>query len=199
MPSVDAVREHYDREALDYARRFSRGPLGLLRRAERRVLFDLLDPTPGERLLDAGSGPGENAFRLARAGLSVRAVDLSPGMVEVARARGLDASVADLAALDLGERYDKILCAGALEFSAEPLTVLGRLADHLAPGGRLVLLYPTLTLMGRAYRAHHARSGVRVRLFDRQTLAGSLEHVGLRVLRHRVATPLSAVISGELA
>ncbi len=198
MPSVDAVREHYDREAGGYARRFSRGPLGLTRAREWRVLSLLLEPRRGQRLLDAGCGPGNYAVRLAELGLSVVGVDLSPRMVEAARARGVDARVGDLGLLDLGERFDKILCAGALEFCAEPARVIERLRAHLVPGGRLVLLYPTDTLLGRLYRAYHARGGVRVRLFDAHTLAGSLERAGLSIRARRVATPLSAVIAAEL-
>lgn len=197
MPNVDAVREHYDRQADDYARRFSRGALGLLRAREWQVIRALLEPARGESLLDAGSGPGTYAARLASLGLSVSAVDLSPRMVEAARARGLEARVADLAELDLGERFDKVLCAGALEFCTEPARVLGRLAAHLRPRGRLVLLYPTDTPAGRLYRAWHARGGVRVRLFDAQWLAGSLERAGLSVRAWRFATPLSAVIAAE--
>ncbi|GMV14751.1 MAG: hypothetical protein AMXMBFR56_29750 [Polyangiaceae bacterium] len=198
MPDVDAVREHYDRAAGEYARRFSRGPLGVLRAREWRVVRALLAPRRGESLLDAGSGPGSYAVRLVALGLRVRAVDLSPRMVEAARDRGVDASVADLGDLDLPERFDKVLCAGALEFCPEPLRVLSRLVAHLAPSGRLVLLYPTQTPCGRLYRAYHSRRGVRVRLFDFQTLAGTLERLGLEVQAYRVATPLSAVISAEL-
>jgi len=55
-----------------------------------------------QRILEVGPGPGEFAERLAKAGDDeVVAVDSSPRMVELARARGVDARLGDVQALDL--------------------------------------------------------------------------------------------------
>ena len=51
------------------------------------------------RLLDVGCGPGELTEQLARdLGADVRAIDISPRMVELARNRGIDAQIADVGA-----------------------------------------------------------------------------------------------------
>src|SRR5689334_5017384 len=60
------------------------------------VAFDaIVDLKPG-RVLEVGSGRGELAERLARSGIDVVAVDQSERMVELTRARGVDAHVADV-------------------------------------------------------------------------------------------------------
>ena len=87
-------------------------------------------------------------------------------MVAAARARGVVAHVADLHELDLGRRFDKILCAGPLEFCASPGRVLRRLSEHLRPGGRLVVLFPPPTLVGRLYALHHRSHGLRIQLYS---------------------------------
>lgn len=51
---------------------------------------------PGARIVDLGCGPGTDARLLQTLGCAVHGVDLSPGMIEVARARGVDAEVASL-------------------------------------------------------------------------------------------------------
>ncbi|MBK7581969.1 MAG: class I SAM-dependent methyltransferase [Myxococcales bacterium] len=189
-----SVRAHYDRQALGYHARFTSGLLGAVRAREWAVLRERLAPARGESLLDAGCGPGIYARRLLALGLDVRGVDLSPKMVEAAQRAGIAASVAELAELALDAEFDAILCAGVLEFTVDPARVLGRLALHLRPGGRLVLLYPMPSLLGRLYRRHHARAGVRVRLFEQDELDELLRSASLSPTRHRWATPMSAVV-----
>lgn len=96
----------------------------------------------GSRVLDAGCGTGRVAVELARRGHDIVGVDNDPSMLEVARAhdgpRWVDA---DLAGLDLAERFDLVVAAGNVVVFLEPGTqaqVVARLAQHLVPGGLLV-------------------------------------------------------------
>ena len=50
------------------------------------ALVERLEPRPGEQWLDLGTGAGDVAFHAARAGAVVTASDLSPTLVETARA-----------------------------------------------------------------------------------------------------------------
>ncbi len=197
---TEAVRAHYDAAAADYQDRFSRGWLGRLRARERQAIEALLEPAAGDHILDAGCGTGFDAVPLLERGCAVDGVDLSEGMVRIARARGVDAIVADLHALDLGRRYHKVLCAGPLEFCASPGRVISRLAAHIAPGGRLVLLFPPPTVAGHAYRAYHrAVSRLRVHLLPIADVLGWLRGAGLApdaVLR---PGPFTAVVRARRA
>lgn len=192
--SAAAVRAHYDREAAGYHARFSSGLLGRLRARERAAVMELLDPRAGERVLDAGCGPGFDARPLMERGCAVVGVDLSPAMVAVARARGVDASVADLHELDLGRRFDKILCAGPLEFCASAGQVLHRLSAHLEPGGALVVLFPPPTAVGRLYRVYHRRHGLPIRLYPVEAMRELMRAAGLAPDAERRPGPFTAVV-----
>lgn len=175
LPEPDAVRRHFEARAREYDDRSGRGFWSLLRRRETRAVLDLLRPAPGENILDAGSGAGHYTAELVRAGARVTALDLSGAMLEALRRRlAVETLEGDLAQVALPPRFDKVLCAGALEFVADPAAAVANLARSLRPGGpgEVVLLLPRAGLVGHVYRAYHRRHGFRVNLFDRAALEG---------------------------
>jgi len=99
----------------------------------------------GARVLDVGCGGGLLAESLARAGGQVTAIDLAPGMIEVARLHAREGglpidyrlvSAEDLARSEPGG-FTVITCMEMLEHVPEPAAMLGTLAALLAPGGSL--------------------------------------------------------------
>ena len=98
----------------------------------------LLDPQPGERILDLGCGDGALTEVLVQRGAEVVGVDASPAMVDGARARGLDARCVDGHALDFDGEFDAVFSNAALHWMREPDDVLAGVARALRPGGRFV-------------------------------------------------------------
>ena len=78
------------------------------------ALVEALAPQPGERLLDVGCGAGNVAELAAGAGASVTGIDLSPRLVDVAKARaeaggfGIEYRLGDAENLDVEDAsFDK--------------------------------------------------------------------------------------------
>jgi SAM-dependent methyltransferase len=93
----------------------------------------------GGALLDVGCGTGKHLELLAPH-YRAEGVDLDPAMVELARARGLRAEVADMAALDLGRRFDVVACLfSSIGYVPDLQGAVASLARHVAPGGVLVV------------------------------------------------------------
>jgi SAM-dependent methyltransferase len=96
---------------------------------------------PGDRIVDLGCGPGEDAVHLMSRGVKVLGIDSALGMVEIARTRGVDAQhMAIEQAASLTGAFDGAISNfGALNCVAD----LGELSESLArlvrPGGRLAL------------------------------------------------------------
>lgn len=146
------------------AHRFGEGP------DARRVLFDAVGETAPARVLDVGCGEGEIGERIAQdLGAAVVAVDLSARMVELTRARGIDARVGDVRELPFaGGEFDCAVAAWMLFHVREVEQAVAELARVLRPGGRLVAvtngidhLLELAKLVGRERRplSFHADNG----------------------------------------
>ncbi|GAA4398877.1 class I SAM-dependent methyltransferase [Tsukamurella soli] len=110
-------------------------------------LIDAMVPR-GARILDAGCGPGRVAGYLHTRGHRVTGVDVDPMLIAAAEQDhpGPRFLESDLAALDLGETFDAIVCAGNVMVFLAPGTeveVLRRFRSHLAPGGVAVVGFAT--------------------------------------------------------
>jgi trans-aconitate methyltransferase len=79
-------------------------------------VLDLLQPQPGETILDLGCGDGVLTEKLAALGARVIGVDSSVNMVEAAKARGLDARVMDATALAFDNEFDAVFSNAVLHW-----------------------------------------------------------------------------------
>lgn len=103
-----------------------------------RPVVALLDPRPGERVLDLGCGDGRLSEEIAALGASVVGVDSSPEQVAAARARGVDAHVADAEGLAFEPEFDAVFSNAALHWMRRPDAVISGVWRALRPGGRFV-------------------------------------------------------------
>jgi SAM-dependent methyltransferase len=127
----------------------------------------LLDPRPGEMILDIGCGDGTLTQQIGAAGASVIGLDASPEMVEAARAKGVDAFVADAQALDLESQvarfgqFDAAFSNAALHWMLDPAAVARGVFALLRAGGRFV------GEMGGEGNVAILRRGIRAELTER--------------------------------
>ena len=99
--------------ASDYGRNGSFVPaLGL-------PVVELLNPQPGEHILDLGCGDGTLTQALVDAGAVVTAVDASEDMISAARARGLDAQAMDGERLSCDGAFDAVFSNAVLHWMLE--------------------------------------------------------------------------------
>jgi SAM-dependent methyltransferase len=127
-------------------------------------LLTTLDP-PGRTVLDAGCGTGRVARELARRGCEVVGVDNDRSMLEVAREQApkLRWLEADLAVLDLPDRFDVVVAAGNVLVFLAPGTeaeVVRRLAAHVRPGGLLVSGWRTDRMTREQYDQLASQAGL---------------------------------------
>jgi len=146
-----ATRIAYDAVAQDYAdllRDDLRG--NVFDRAVLGIFAEQLSGDGGGPVADLGCGPGRIAGHLAELGLDVSGIDLSPGMVEVARREhpGIPFAVGSMLDLPFGEAE----LAGALAWysiihipQSEQDALFAEFARVVRPGGRLLLAFQVST------------------------------------------------------
>jgi trans-aconitate methyltransferase len=103
-------------------------------------MVDLLDPKPGEHIVDLGCGTGQLTAEIAARGTDVLGLDGDPAMVERASAQHptLPFRQADGHDFQVDRPADAVFSNAALHWMKEPERVIACVARALKPGGRFV-------------------------------------------------------------
>jgi ubiquinone/menaquinone biosynthesis C-methylase UbiE len=168
-------------------------------RSTRALAAQLLEPWlgSGQRILDAGCGPGGNGAWLTRHG-RVTALDVAPDALRFVRARRpeLQPVRADVRALPFPDRtFDVAVGITLLYAVPDDAAAAAELARVLAPGGALLLLEPAFAALRRA----HDTTVHGLRRYRRAGLADLARRAGLTVRRTTYAYSFLAPPAAVLA
>lgn len=149
----EATRQVYDEWAESYDAEVREAGYATPRRCAEALMSVMGE---GHRpILDFGCGTGLSGEALRAAGFEViDGVDLSPEMLEQARAKGIYRKLTAIeAGADLSgtEDYAAITAIGVIGAGAAPVTVFDTIMAALQPGGFFVFSYNDHTLADPAY------------------------------------------------
>jgi ubiquinone/menaquinone biosynthesis C-methylase UbiE len=180
--------DEYDEAFMDaMASEYEQGTAWTRMRLENVRL--LVDPRPGDRVLDVGCATGSIAHHLSTLGSDVVGVDLSQTAVGRARERypELRFEIADAAALPFPDgSFDKVVAADVTEHLDEA-TLRGMLAECrrvLVPGGTLSIHTPNPKHVIERLKAHDlvlAQNPTHIGLRTGEELRAELEQAGFEV------------------
>ena len=145
--SHGAAAAFYDGLASAYDQEQEARGVAAVRGPELRVVEARLAQVVSEedRVLELGAGTGRFTVELARRAREVTALDVSAGMLARLEARARDAGLENITPLhgaaeetELNGPYDLVCSFSALEYVRDLDALLKRLADVMAPGGKLL-------------------------------------------------------------
>jgi ubiquinone/menaquinone biosynthesis C-methylase UbiE len=157
--SRDANREYYDAFSADYERQRGHNDPG-----GYHELLDELEAGyvrrfgQGRDVLEVGCGTGLVLLRIREFARRARGVDLSPGMLEKASARGLDVTLGSATELPFEANQFDVTCSfKVLAHVPEIENALAEMARVTRPGGMILAeFYNPFSLRGLAKRLGHA-------------------------------------------
>lgn len=192
---MNPVKSYFDKVSTGYARASERLLWKKIRTNEAAAVADMLPRIgPATAALDLGSGSGyyTNLLHSHRI-MHITCIDFSEKMLSQIENPAFVKIVADIEDYRSNEKFDVVLCAGALEFTNFPQKVFANVSTMLKPGGSFILLCPSKNLAGRIYRLYHKSHSVAVRLYDREELAELATEAGLKMQRMADVFPFSIV------
>jgi SAM-dependent methyltransferase len=98
--------------------------------------LDLLDPKPGERILDVGCGEGTLTLKIIERGATVLGVDASPEMIAAARSKGVDALLLPAEDMQFFAEFDAAFSNATLHWVLHKEQAARAIFRALKPGGR---------------------------------------------------------------
>ena len=117
-------------DAADYAR------VGAFVAELGGAALDLLDPQPGERILDVGCGEGTLTRKIIERGATVLGIDNSAEMIAAARANGIDAVLMDAADMTFSAEFDAAFSNATLHWVLDKAQAAQAIFRALKPGAR---------------------------------------------------------------
>jgi SAM-dependent methyltransferase len=157
--------------------------------------------TAGKRLLDIGAHAGRFMHLARMAGWEPEGIELNPRTAAFAAARtGLPVHSVNVERLVFsGQRYGAVTLIDVLEHVPDPVTLLSRVHDALAPGGWVVVKVPSgpaqrqkeqmRARLRKGYRPRLADNLVHVNHFSPASLRKGLERAGLRHVALEIGPP----------
>jgi ubiquinone/menaquinone biosynthesis C-methylase UbiE len=120
-----------------------------------QATFDMVDPRPGERILDVGCGRAMDIVNMSKSGAVL--IGLEPSFVMISHARdSLKLNGHNTAVLQaIGESIpvipgsiDKVVCKGALDHFADPEKALEQMAAAVKRGGGVIIAVANFESLG---------------------------------------------------
>jgi SAM-dependent methyltransferase len=98
--------------------------------------LDLLDPKPGERILDVGCGEGTLTKKIVERGAIVLGIDNSPEMIAGARTSGVDALLLSVEDMQFFAEFDAAFSNATLHWVLDKDQAARAILRALKPGAR---------------------------------------------------------------
>ena len=193
---MNNTKDYFDSVAAQYGPKSHKGFWSGIRKKEEKAVFKAVAPTPGTSYLELGCGSGYYTRLISKNSPSLLvAVDISQEMLKHLHVINAKKVRADIQNVSFSRKFDRILCAGALEFLDDISVFLANIEGVLSNNGKMVLLLPRRGVCSFFYKFFHLLHGVKVKLFTEKELKSVLVQGKWKLESLSVPTPMTYVLT----
>ncbi|MBT3921248.1 MAG: class I SAM-dependent methyltransferase [Nitrospina sp.] len=192
---MSLIIKYFNEVAGKYNDKSRKGVWAFLRRLEATAVLKAMTAFEGMTCIELGCGAGYYTHRLASFNPSLLvAVDIAENMLEQLNDSRIKRVRADIEEIKFAAAFDRVLCAGAIEFLSDINKFFSNLKKLLSHSGKAVLLVPRKGVLGSFYKAFHRAHSVQVSLYGIDELKVRLDANHLKIDALLRPTPMSYVL-----
>jgi cyclopropane fatty-acyl-phospholipid synthase-like methyltransferase len=192
---MSSFENYFDDQAGKYLESSDKGFWAFLRKKEKEAVLHSLEPFAGMRCIDLGCGAGYYTQLLLSYSPSVIVgVDRSFTMLNHLKDKDILRAQADIQTVAFQKSFDRVLCAGALEFLINIEPFLENAKAFLAKDGLMTILLPKRGIWGFFYKFFHWSHSVPIQLFSYRELENKLNKCGFKLQDITCPTPMTYVL-----
>ena len=167
MKKVRKVKIYFDEKSSKYQVNSISFPWNIIRKFEKRIVLSFLGKTKKLVVADVGSGSGfYTKIILKDMPKELYAIDNSYKMLSQIKEKKIKKVVQNIELLKLNKKFDKLICAGLIEFTTKPLKALININKIAKKDATLVLLCPKDNFFGKIYKFFHLKNNLKINLFS---------------------------------
>ncbi len=194
-----SVRNYFEKVSNNYDNKRTKGLFGtfvnlILVNKERDLLIKKLNPQKNEFILDAGCGNGYYSNLMKKFGANPLGIDISHGMIKKYKSKKLNGVVGDILSFNFKNKFDKVFCAGLLEFTNFPIETIKIFNKILKNDGTIVILFPRFNPFGMLYFIYHKLNNINIKLFSNNSISLMCHLSGFEVVDITRANLLTKIL-----
>ena len=184
MINVRNIRTYFNKKSKKYHTKSISFPWCLIRKFEKNIIFSFLGNVRNLKIADVGSGSGYySKIIIKKKPKEIYAIDNSAEMLNQIKEKKIKKIKQNSEELIINKKFDKLICAGLLEFNTNPLKTLKNINKISKKKAILVLLCPKNNLFGKLYRKFHLNNNIKIKLFSTLEIKKLLKKSNWNILK----------------
>ena len=171
MKNAEKIKSYFDQKSRSYQSKSSSFPWSMIRKYEKKIILYFLGNIKNLSIVDVGSGSGFYAKMIYKQNpKELYAIDNSAKMLSFIDEKKIVKIKQNIETLKLNKKFDKLVCAGLLEFTSNPTKTLQKIKKIAKKKAILVLLYPKNNFIGKLYQKFHKKNKIKINLFSEKEI-----------------------------
>jgi 2-polyprenyl-3-methyl-5-hydroxy-6-metoxy-1,4-benzoquinol methylase len=182
MINKHKIYTYFDTNADLYQKNSISFPWSIIRNNEAKIVLNFMGNVKNKIILDVGCGTGYySRLLIKKKAKKVYAIDSSKQMLKNIKTKDIIKINQDAENFKTKNKFEKIVCAGLLEFVESAEKVLINIKKYSKKNCSLVILCPSNNLLAKMYKMYHSKNNIKINLFNTNKIENILKKSGWKI------------------